>query len=127
MEIVSPSNGAPTVVGPKKSSARGPTKPFETQLGVFVGERSLNIQDPNNRRRHFPAPSSYDDESWRDDGLLVAQAPWFQTDVSDEGSIIPRYAIDGWFPVVVPLSIVTSWSWRYQYACIDEDLQFGNR
>lgn len=122
--MTSPSTGAPSVTDPQGSPLHGPAL---TQTTTPVPDRSLNIQDPNDRHRHYPAPSSYDDESWKDDRLLVAQAPWFQTDVIDDGSIIPRYAIDGWLPGGVPLSIVTSWSWRNQYACVDDDIQFGNR
>ena len=46
----------------------------------------------------FPSPSSYDDESWDSDTMLLAWAPWFNSATLEQEYVVPQYAVDGWLP-----------------------------
>ena len=64
----------------------------------------------------LPAPSSYDDDDWKSDSMLLAWAPWFNSTALEHEYIVPQYAVDGWLPGVVPLAATQTWACRKQFA-----------
>ena len=74
----------------------------------------------------YPAPVAYDDCGPYDDPALYGAAPWFDKTAVLDGTIVPRYASNGFLPGGIPLSAMGTESWRRQFCCYDNDLRVGH-
>ena len=93
-----------------------PDSPVDDTLSGS-GEQGFYLNGKN-----FPAPRLLKNADYTRESELFGAAPWFDRDMIDNDILIKRYATDGWLPGMVPVEAVTSWCWRMQYACRDNDL-----
>lgn len=129
---------------------RGNTRSFDTRYGVgklvavaMVFSRSTprsgsgtasassNQNNPEvtarttleaNGRKTYLVPADFYDADLDKQIELYARGPWFDTLALNTAGFSERYAIEGYFPCGVPLTLVAAVAWRRYYSCADSDV-----
>lgn len=77
--------------------------------------------------KYFPAPYLFEGADYTEEAELFGAVPCFDRDILVTDLLIDRYVSDGWLPGPVPVELISTWCWRFQFACRDADVFISSR